>query len=478
MCSPLSPAIIQPEKPGMIMRKQGIFLKIHLSFWLTTILIVATQISIDRLMDSRPPMDHPPHPHSGASLVLYGEAALSLHLTGRPEAVQRITHAFRNATGIKAYLLDSWYQDIGNRALPPEARDLAERAMQSRKPEAFPEKKASMMALPMTGPDDKSYVVVGEFPPEPPMPHPGGALHLAEGLVVVLIISGIVCYILARYLTSPIIAIREATRRVASGELSVRIAHTIGNRKDELSELAADFDHMTERIELLMTSQRQLLGDISHELRSPLARLNVALELARRYTGPEAENALTRIEHEARSLNKLIGHVLTLTRLESGFDRIRMQPVSLSLLVEEIAADADFEARGNNRSVHLTEIDACAVQGNEDLLRQAIENIVRNAIQYTFESTCVEICLKKIKTDLAPYAEITVRDHGPGVPDADIHNIFHPFFRVSTARERKTGGTGLGLAIAERAVHLHRGTLKAANAPGGGLVVTLHLPVA
>ncbi|MFH0994218.1 MAG: ATP-binding protein [Pseudomonadota bacterium] len=349
--------------------------------------------------------------------------------------------------------------------------------MKSQQPETASEKNTLMMAMPMTGPDDKSYVVVGEFPPGPRGPHPGGALHLAEGLLVILIISGAVCYMLARYLTSPVIALREATRRVASGELSVRIAHTIGNRKDEFSELAGDFDHMTERIELLMTSQRQLLGDISHELRSPLARLNVALELARRYTGPEAQNALTRIEHEAQSLNQLIGHVLTLTRLESGFDRIQMKSVKLSALVQEIAADGDFEARGANRSVNLSIIDACVVLGNGDLLRQAIENIIRNAIQYTFESTCVEICLKKIEFNSAPYAEITVRDHGPGVPDADIHNIFHPFFRVSNARERKTGGTGLGLAIAERAVHLHHGTLKAANAPDG-FVVTMHLPLA
>ena len=457
------------------MRKQSIFIKIYLAFWLSTILIVATQISIDRLMDPRPPMDHRLHQHLGATLVLYGEAALSRHLGGSPEAVQIITDQLRNATGIKAYLLDPLNHEVGNRTLPPEARDLAERARQHQQPEISPAKNSLMMAMPVTGTDNTGYVVVGEFPREPHGPPPGGAFHLAEGLFVILIISGTVCYILARYLTSPVIALRDATRRVASGELSVRIAHTIGNRKDELSELAGDFDHMTERIELLMMSQRQLLGDISHELRSPLARLNVALELARRYTGPKAQNALTRIEHEAQSLNKLIGHVLTLTRLESGFDRIQMKSVNLAALVREISADGDFEARGPNRSVKLSEIDMCIVQGNEELLRQAIENIVRNAIHYTLESTGVEICLKKAEIDSTPFAEITVRDHGPGVPEVDIHKIFLPFFRVSNSRERKTGGTGLGLAIAERAVHLHRGILNAANAHEGGLVVTMHI---
>jgi signal transduction histidine kinase len=464
------------NEPGKIM-KQGIFLKIHLSFWLTTILIVATQISIDRMMESRDPMHHPLPQHLKASLVLYGEAAMSRHLGGKTEHVHQITNAQQNTSGSRIYLLDSLVHDVEDRALTPESRSVAERAWQSLKPESSSEKNALIMAVPLAGPDNNTYIVVGEFPPESHGPHPGGALHLAEGLTVILIISGIMCYTLARYLTSPIIAIREATRRVASGELSVRIAHTFGNRKDELSELAGDFDHMTERIEFLMTSQRQLLGDISHELRSPLARLNVALELARRYTGPEAQNALTRIEHEAQILNKLIGQVLTLTRLESGFDRIQMKLLSLSALVREISTDADFEAQGTDRSVKLTRIDACIVQGSEELLRQAIENIVRNAIHYTFASTSIDIRLEKIEADSAPYAEITVRDHGPGVPDAEIHKIFLPFFRISNARERKTGGTGLGLAIAERAVRLHHGTLNAANAPDGGFIVTMRLPL-
>lgn len=459
------------------MRQQGIFLKIHLSFWLTTILIIATQISIDRFMEYIHPMHHPIPRQLGASLAMFGEAALDRHMNGPPEGIRKTREMMRYMSGATVYLLDTDCRDIENRPVPQALRRLAEQSMANHRQEMLPEKSSVLLALTVPAPNGRTYIAAGEFPHPFPMLPPGKIFHLTKGLLVVLIISGIVCYFLARYLTAPIIAIQDATRRVASGEVGVRIAGMIGSRKDELSDLAGDFDHMTERIEQLMSAQRQLLGDISHELRSPLARLNVALELARRYTGPEANNALRRIEKEARLLNTLIGYVLTLTRLESDFGDIRMAPVSLPGLLQRIASDGDFEAQGNSRRVVLPECEPCTVLGNVELLRMAIENIVRNAIRHTAESTSVEIRLKQAAADGIVHAEITVRDRGSGVPEADLPHIFHPFYRVSDARERSTGGTGLGLAIADRAVHLHNGVLKAANAPDGGLIVTLLLPL-
>jgi two-component system sensor histidine kinase CpxA len=459
------------------MWKQSIFIKIYLSFWLATALIITTQISIDRLTGQWPPGDHRYHPVSD-SLFLYGEAMLNSHLEQTAGSLKRMTDQIRHATGIRVFLLDSTLHVMGDRMLSPEIQKLGARVMQSRKKEEYHSPGMMTLALPISGNDGNLYVVVGEFPPHPHMPPPDGALHLTESLCIILLISGVVCYVLARYLTSPIIALREATRRVASGELAVRIAHTIGNRTDELSALASDFDHMTERIESLMNLQRQLLGDISHELRSPLARLNVALELVRRHTGIEAESALEKIEHETTLLNEMISQVLMLTRLESGFGCAQMKSVNLSRLLQEIAADGDFEARGNNRKVEFLENHLCMIQGNEELLRQAIENIVRNAIRYTLDTTCVEIRLEKIVKEAVPYAKISVRDYGTGVPDADLTHIFNPFFRVSSSRNRKTGGAGLGLSIAERAIDLHHGTLKAFNAvDGGGLIVVIYLPL-
>jgi len=234
---------------------------------------------------------------------------------------------------------------------------------------------------------------------------------------------------------------------------------------------------MAERIEALMTTQRQLLRDISHELRSPLARLNVALELARQGSGPEAKGALDRIDREAEQLNDLIGQLLTLPRLESGSDQIARGPVSLARLVQAIAADANFEAQTRNRTVHAVVEKEITIYGSEEMLRQGIENVVRNAVRYTAEHTQVDMSVSRRSGRRGDEAIIRIRDHGPGVPEDTLPQLFLPFYRVADARDRQSGGTGIGLAITERAVRLHNGTVTAANAPDGGLIVEIVLPI-
>jgi two-component system sensor histidine kinase CpxA len=230
---------------------------------------------------------------------------------------------------------------------------------------------------------------------------------------------------------------------------------------------------MAEKIQSLVNSQRRLLGDISHELRSPLARLNVSHELARQRSGAEATSALERIQLEAENLNEMIGQLLALTRLESGAEDIRKTEFDLQTLVSEIVKDADFEAHGRNRTVKLESPERCPLVGNEQLLRRAVENVVRNAVQYTAEKTEVEVKLACVEQDTAV---ITVRDHGAGVPENALAEIFRPFYRVDEARDRQAGGVGLGLAIADRAVRLHSGNVAATNASGGGLLVKITLP--
>ncbi len=288
------------------------------------------------------------------------------------------------------------------------------------------------------------------------------------------------CYWLARYLTSPVAKLRKATQELAAGNLRVRVAPALGNRRDELASLGADFDLMAEQIESLINSQRRLLGDISHELRSPLARLNVALELARQRAGADATSALERIQREAENLNEMIGQLLALTRLESGAGSVTKAQFDLAQLVREIAEDADFEARSRNRSVTINSTQSCLVTGNYELLRRAIENVVRNAVQYTAEGTAVEVELRIQAADEGSKetAEVVVRDHGTGVPEDALEKIFQPFYRVDEARDREAGGVGLGLAIAERAVRLHRGAVTAENATTGGLIASIRLPVA
>jgi two-component system sensor histidine kinase CpxA len=320
-------------------------------------------------------------------------------------------------------------------------------------------------------------------PPPPPFllgpgpPPPPSTTLLLFRLFITLTISGVVCYWLARYLTSPVIKLREATHRFAAGELSVRIGKSTGKWKDELSELAVDFDSMAEYIESLLTQQRQLIRDISHELRSPLARLIIAVELVRRQTGEETIPALDRIEKEAMLLNEMIGQVLAVTRFENDMKTIQMSAIDLAILLKEITDDANFEAHARNCAVQFTEITACSIFGNKEWMRRAVENVVRNAVRYTNVNTNVDIRLEQITDNSTAYAEISVRDHGTGVPEANLPYLFRPFYRVSDARERQTGGAGLGLAITEHVVSLHHGSVSASNVSDGGLIVVIRLPI-
>jgi two-component system sensor histidine kinase CpxA len=223
-------------------------------------------------------------------------------------------------------------------------------------------------------------------------------------------------------------------------------------------------------------AQQRLLGDISHELRSPLARLGVALGLARQRSGTEANGALDRIERESDNLNEMISQLLTLTRLESGTDSRKRTEVNLAALVREVADDADFEARSVNRAVQVVSSDDCSINGVEELLRSAVENVVRNAVRYTPEGTAVEVALRKQNGGTDNFAVISVRDRGKGVPEDALERIFRPFYRTEDARDRQSGGgTGLGLAIAERAVRMHGGSVQAVNAADGGLAVEMRL---
>ncbi len=258
--------------------------------------------------------------------------------------------------------------------------------------------------------------------------------------------------------------------------IAARVGTEIGNRRDELADLGRDFDLMAERLESLLGAQRTLLADISHELRSPLARLNIALGLARQRAGEEAAGALDRIEREADRLNAMIGQLLTLVRLESGAHMPEKVHVNLTALVHEIAADAHFEATGRRSAVRVTASEPCETIGNPELLRSAIENIVRNAVRYTAEGTNVEVSLICNNNDTHREAVIGVRDYGPGVPEESLEQLMRPFYRVADARDRRSGGTGLGLAIADHAVQVHGGHITVVNAGGGGLLVETHLP--
>jgi two-component system, OmpR family, sensor histidine kinase CpxA len=288
-------------------------------------------------------------------------------------------------------------------------------------------------------------------------------------LLLFSVAGGIFCYFISSYLTRPLHKLGEAAAKIADGRLDTRVDASLRNRRDEIAALARNFDRMAERIEALVSRQRALLGDVSHELRSPLSRLMVALSLVKQGSPEEASENLERIGLEARRLDTLIGQLLSLSRIDSGVDRGVPAPFDLTSLVQEVASDGDFEARGRDRGVAIEQADACPITGFEELLRSAVENVVRNAIRHTAEGTVVGISLRVV----ASRALIRVRDRGPGVPENMLSEIFLPFRRVANGDSE---GAGLGLAIAERAVTVNRGTIRAMNAPEGGLIVEIDLP--
>ena len=375
---------------------------------------------------------------------------------------------------LNGFLFDSNFNELANRRPPAEVIEAARQEFSITHDHFQRHASPSLAASSITTAGGNDYVFVAQLPPRRSgLPFSRELLHLfAVGLI-----GAAFCYWLARYLTSPVSKLREATQSFARGNLKVRVTPQMGTRRDELTSLAKDFDEMAEQLEALIESQRRLLGDISHELRSPLTRLNVALELARQRAGSDATSALERIQREAESLNEMIGQLLALTRLETGTLHDERTEVDLVNLVRDIAADADYEARSRQRSVVLKTVETCTVTGNQELLRRAINNVVRNAVHYTKEGTAVEINLSTRLEDSTGKSSvvITIRDHGIGVPEESLNKIFEAFHRVDEARDRESGGTGLGLAIAKRAVKLHGGSIIATNAADDGLIVTITL---
>ena len=299
----------------------------------------------------------------------------------------------------------------------------------------------------------------------PSRPHFGTFELLAYFLWLPLLI-GALCYMLAIHLASPLRGLRRVLEKFGRGDLAVRY-HLA--RRDEIGDLAQAFNRMADQITTLMTAERRLLQDVSHELRSPLARLGFAVELAR--TSTDRETALGRIRKEAERLNNLVDELLQLTRAEGDPGARNLQDVDLGKLFQELVADCALEADAAGCRLALAGERSVVVTGDRELLRRACENILRNAIRHAPPDSIVEVELARH----GARAEIAIRDHGPGVPREALTDIFEPFFRVEGDRGRSSGGVGLGLAIARRAVELHQGHVTAFNA-NPGLVVAIELP--
>jgi two-component system sensor histidine kinase CpxA len=454
---------------------KSLFLRIFLSFWLAIALFVV--LAILAVVAFRPQRN--PTWESLATTALAD--SVGVYEQGGAHQLRAYLENLESTQHVRAHVFDEQGNEISGRAAPVWLEHIAlGKPLLNRDGILFPAPRVIVESRGSSNGQHR-YTIALALPQGPRVffgPH-GFPL---TGLLILVLSSGLVCNFLSWYLAKPIVRLRAATRQLAAGDLSAR-AGAPPSRRDEVAGLMRDFDTMAERLEKLVNAQSRLLNDISHELRSPLARLNVALGLARRRSGSESDEMLERIELEASRLNELIGRILTLARLEDGEQEVPRTPVPLNELVLSVAEDAEFEAQARRCHVR-TQISEAGipeagweVRGNASLLHSAIENVVRNAIRYTHEGSSVEIRLQRVEAATGPEALLQVTDCGPGVPEDALEKLFEPFYRLDDARGRLTGGVGLGLAIAQRAVRFHGGRVSASNRAEGGLLVEIHLPL-
>jgi two-component system sensor histidine kinase CpxA len=300
-----------------------------------------------------------------------------------------------------------------------------------------------------------------------PMALPGVPLAI---LGIALSVSALASWWLARHFSAPIRRMQAGARALAGENLDVRVSAGLDRRGDELAVLARDFDAMADQLKATRSARTQLLRDISHELRSPLARMRVAVGLARQ---PDSDpvRQLDRMEHEIERLDALISQVLKLARLQGADGHFKREAVDIGEIVLDVVEDANFEGAAKNCRIELRAQPGTAVDANRELLRSAIENVLRNAVRYSPAGTSVAVTVNG-----GPQVEVLIEDRGPGVPAADLERIFEPFYRVAASRDRDSGGEGIGLAITAQVMRSHGGSATAVNRPGGGLAVRLLLP--
>jgi signal transduction histidine kinase len=449
-----------------------LFAKLFAWFWLTIALMLAVAFAGSWLM-SRDPRARAPHPGDPFGVVV--QVAGDVYRDRGRAGIDPVLAKIESDRTIAAYLVADG-RELRGRALPADAARVAADVLRRNAAIEWRHPPGMLFGYPLRDAVGGRAALV--LSPRP-LPRPFALfVPLSFGgpelLLVMLALTGLVCLALVRTLVAPVRRLRDATRRLAEGELSARAGYAGRVPGDELEALALDFDRMAERIEHLMGTQKQLLRDLSHELRSPLARMNVAIGLARARTDPGAQPLLDRIERESNRLNELIGQILVLTRFEGGGTPLRPERIDLAGLVDGLVDDARFEAQLDGREVHRTGEASIPVPAHPELLRSAIENVLRNALRYTAGHGSVEVCATRDAGTGG--ACVVVRDHGPGVPADQLEKIFLPFHRVQEARDRASGGTGLGLAIAHHAITAHGGSIVARNADGGGLEVELRIP--
>jgi two-component system sensor histidine kinase CpxA len=446
-----------------------LFLTIFLWFWLTAWGIFAIVFLGSRLTGIK--QVSAPNMYATIAPILAAEAAKAYE-SGGPEAFARFSQSNDEGRARQLYLLDGFYKDVLSRPLTDDGLRVAHAAKYGQ----LVTLRAHIAAYKFVSSSGHPYILMLYL--KSGLREIGEAL-LGEGLpytISLIFLVTLLCFALAYHIASPINSIQSTARRVAQGDLKARVPASVSKRFDELAALAKDFDSMVGRLELLIQTQKNLLNSVSHELRSPLARINLSLAILKKRSLPESDEMFQRLDRDVARIDLLMGQLLTLSRLEAGLSSAEREDVDFAQLVEETAADSNFEAQASGKSVTLR-TKSPVILGNADphALRSACENVFRNAVRFTQPGTDVEIVLEIDGSVPERLALLSVRDHGPGVPEDSLQAIFQPFFRINA---EATVGNGLGLAIAFEAIRLHRGKICASNLLPTGLEIKIQLPMA
>lgn len=435
-----------------------LFWKIFLAFWITTVVMVVISIALTALLGKQ-------------SLGHVNRQAIvdaAIFVAGKIEnsglsSIDNTTFAAMRRSGARITILDEKGKEVRGRAFK---RTLTE-SMTELLAGIHTEHRR------VTAPDGRVFVVRS-------IPTGNVARRLVSQYqwlryFLMLCVSGYICFMVARYVLSPIREINRTSQLLSQGELDARVSPNVTRRVDEFGSLGRNYNSMANRLVTQIENQSQLLRDVSHELRSPLTRLQVALGLLHRQADPAQDKFVNRIETEAGRLDEMIGRILSMVRMDRGESGDTFKQCNLYSIVKKIADDANFEARSMNKTVVFEGDSDLNIEADEALIQSAVENVVRNALRYTDESKPV---LVRVQAQIGNPDEVIVevRDGGPGVPENSLDRLFDPFFRVSGARDRHSGGVGLGLSIARRAIDMHHGTIKAENCAQGGLCVRIKLP--
>jgi len=450
---------------------RSLYWKIFLSFWLATILVIFTTawITSQIVQKSSQPV------RERAFMDSYANAAVVTFESAKAPALLKWLHDIGLSRHMTLYLLSNTGEILGTQSTPSNVKDIATKMSTNQLNAGIFSSGNLLVSHEILSTSGNYYrlVAVSGKPISYFVQIPWAGLMLR--LTFAVFISGLICYLLSLYLTKPLRFLGMAAQSLATGKLNTRVGRMRGHKHDEIAHLSNEFDRMAEQLETIVNSKERLLQDISHELRSPLARLQIALELGRNKTQTLAEAEFSRMELECARLNFLICEILEFARLEKSTTELNLEETNLAGLLAEAIDDANFESGEHLPKVQAGLMEDFNLMIDARLVHRAVDNILRNALRYSPEEKSITVSLTF--NSQKNQAIIGIQDRGPGVPSDQLEKIFTPFYRVDPSREKKTGGYGLGLAIAARAVKLHHGEIRASNCQEGGLLVQIILPL-